>query len=93
MNEDDMCPNCVTPWKCNGPHLTEEAMTEVNWRGLDNEQKAQIAIELFVELLDEVGDRLLILKELPEFWTEKDVKAMKRVHKFLVSTYGLPSGY
>ena len=18
--EDDMCPNCVTPWKCNGPH-------------------------------------------------------------------------
>lgn len=22
--EDDMCPNCVTPWKCNGPHLTGE---------------------------------------------------------------------
>lgn len=21
--EDDMCPNCVTPWKCNGPHLIE----------------------------------------------------------------------
>jgi hypothetical protein len=20
MNEDDMCPNCITPWKCNGPH-------------------------------------------------------------------------
>jgi hypothetical protein len=19
--EDYMCPNCVTPWKCNGPHL------------------------------------------------------------------------
>jgi len=19
--DDDMCPNCVTPWKCNGPHL------------------------------------------------------------------------
>lgn len=19
-DEDDMCPNCVTPWKCNGPH-------------------------------------------------------------------------
>src|SRR5687768_758096 len=18
---DNMCPNCVTPWKCNGPHL------------------------------------------------------------------------
>jgi hypothetical protein len=21
VQEDDMCPNCVTPWKCNGPHL------------------------------------------------------------------------
>lgn len=21
MSDDDMCPNCVTPWKCNGPHL------------------------------------------------------------------------
>ena len=20
---DDMCPNCVTPWKCNGPHFIE----------------------------------------------------------------------
>jgi hypothetical protein len=19
----DMCPNCVTPWKCNGPHLSD----------------------------------------------------------------------
>ena len=25
MDEDYMCPNCVTPWKCNGPHLTEES--------------------------------------------------------------------
>lgn len=22
--DEDMCPNCVTPWKCNEPHLTEE---------------------------------------------------------------------
>lgn len=22
LDEDmDMCPNCVTPWKCNGPHI------------------------------------------------------------------------
>ena len=21
---DDMCPNCVTPWKCNGPHIASE---------------------------------------------------------------------
>lgn len=23
MTDDDMCDNCVTPWKCNGPHLSE----------------------------------------------------------------------
>ena len=22
-HEDYMCPNCVTPWKCNGPHIME----------------------------------------------------------------------
>ena len=27
--EDDMCPNCVTPWKCNGPHLTGDEMLRV----------------------------------------------------------------
>ena len=21
--EETMCPNCVTPWKCNGPHINE----------------------------------------------------------------------
>ena len=21
LGYDYMCPNCVTPWKCNGPHL------------------------------------------------------------------------
>lgn len=38
--DDDMCPNCLTPWKCNGPHLycTEttlpfRAVTE-EWRTL-----------------------------------------------------------
>ena len=26
MNEPDepMCPNCVTPWKCNGPHISTD---------------------------------------------------------------------
>lgn len=23
-NGDEMCPNCVTPWKCNGPHLDDQ---------------------------------------------------------------------
>lgn len=22
-NPEYMCPNCVTPWKCNGPHIAE----------------------------------------------------------------------
>lgn len=20
---EEMCPNCVTPWKCNGPHIPQ----------------------------------------------------------------------
>lgn len=23
---EDMCPNCVTPWKCNGPALDEDTV-------------------------------------------------------------------
>ncbi len=23
IDDEYMCPNCVTPWKCNGPHLLE----------------------------------------------------------------------
>lgn len=30
--EDEMCPNCVTPWKCNGPHLIGEEMLRVTMR-------------------------------------------------------------
>jgi hypothetical protein len=22
--DEYMCPNCVTPWKCNGPHLADD---------------------------------------------------------------------
>ena len=93
--EDDMCPNCVTPWKCNGPHLMEETMTEreVNWRYLDDEQKAQIAVELFVGLLESVEEHKETFGDHAEFWTGKDIKAMKRMHRFLVSYYGLSSGY
>lgn len=25
LDDDGMCPNCVTPWKCNGPHLAADA--------------------------------------------------------------------
>lgn len=95
MDEDYMCPNCVTPWKCNGPHLREKTMTERKeyWRMLDNDQKAQISVELFAELLEDVEGQKESYGYLPEYWAEKDVKAMKRVQGFLVSSYGLPSGY
>ena len=26
--DEYMCPNCVTPWKCNGPHIPESAPQE-----------------------------------------------------------------
>lgn len=25
IDEPEMCPNCVTPWKCNGPHTFKPA--------------------------------------------------------------------
>jgi hypothetical protein len=31
MNEY-MCPNCVTPWKCNGPHIPEPYDVKDYWR-------------------------------------------------------------
>jgi len=24
VDDEYMCPNCVTPWRCNGPHIPEE---------------------------------------------------------------------
>lgn len=29
--EDYMCPFCVTPWKCNGPHIQEEDLQEFQY--------------------------------------------------------------
>jgi hypothetical protein len=38
VNEDDMCPNCVTPWKCNGPHI--EKVTEPTPQASDGVEPA-----------------------------------------------------
>jgi|GEM_PF-4308996 len=27
---DNMCPNCVTPWKCNGPHLSDVTLATLD---------------------------------------------------------------
>lgn len=29
--EDYMCPNCVTPWKCNGPHIPAPLCGNDEW--------------------------------------------------------------
>lgn len=42
--EDYMCPFCVTPWKCNGPHIDQDDLEEF-------ESYVQYKIE---EALDEI---------------------------------------
>ncbi len=96
MDEDEMCPNCVTPWKCNGPHLlegdTEMDKYKLEWRGLENDQKACIAVELLTEILEEIDQYHKVWNEYPEFWNKKDYKAMDRVRDTLVAYYGIPCG-
>lgn len=29
QDEDDLCPNCCAPWKCNGPHLRRDDWADV----------------------------------------------------------------
>lgn len=93
--EDEMCPNCVTPWKCNGPHLIgEEDMDKykLEWRGLDNEQKACIAVELLTEILEDTDGYVKMWDAYPEFPNKKEYKAMNRVRDTLVAYYGIPCG-
>ena len=35
----DMCPNCITPWKCNGPHLADQT------RGAPTDQRIEPRLE------------------------------------------------
>lgn len=44
--DEYMCPFCVTPWKCNGPHIPEDDMPalrdwEADIRADEREQAAQ----------------------------------------------------
>lgn len=42
--DQPMCPNCVTPWKCNGPHITEGAnMPTTSRTPLTDSEKALCA--------------------------------------------------
>jgi len=35
FREDHMCPNCVTEWECNGPHIPEDQMRLTTESGSD----------------------------------------------------------
>jgi hypothetical protein len=28
--DEYLCPNCLTPWKCNGPHIPEPSVDRAN---------------------------------------------------------------
>jgi len=96
ISQEPQCPNCVTPWKCNGPHIlegdNEMDKCKFEWRGLDDEQKASIAVELLTELIEEVDQYIKVWNEYPEFWNKKDYKAAKRTRDNLIADYCLPSG-
>lgn len=34
---ETMCPNCVTPWKCNGPHEIEKTAFHKRMASINNE--------------------------------------------------------
>ena len=51
--EDDMCPNCVTPWKCNGPHLLPPAAS-VSERARDDRFTAML-IGIIADVQDALG--------------------------------------
>ena len=36
---DLMCPNCVTPWKCNGPHLGDQTRAAMSYQAPDEAEK------------------------------------------------------
>lgn len=68
MSEDYMCPLCVTPWKCNGPHIEPEDMANFNdyvnnW--CDAMRDACIAaVEAWLDDGDDLADLLVVLREV-----------------------------
>ena len=51
--EDDMCPNCVTPWKCNGPHESTGGAS-VSERARDDRFTAML-IGIIADVQDALG--------------------------------------
>jgi len=65
---------------------------KLEWRGLDADQKASIAVELLTEILEEIDQYVGKYDEYPEWGNKKDYKAMERVRNALLAYYGIPSG-
>lgn len=65
---------------------------KLEWRGLEDDQKASIAVELLTEILEDVDQYIKLWDEYPEFWNKKDHKAMVLTRDVLVAHYGIPSG-
>ena len=65
---------------------------KLEWRGLEGDQKASIAVELLTEILEDVDEYVGTWDEYPEWLNKKDYKAMDRVRDALVAHYGIPSG-
>lgn len=66
-NTDDMCPNCLTPWKCNGPHCASQYV--VDWEALGD------TIATMVRLLDNIID--LQTYPIPEI--EREQKRYRKI--------------
>lgn len=76
------------------PCVAENNMDKykLEWRGLEDEQKACIAVELLTEILEEIDEYVGTWSEYPEWWNKKDFKAMERTRDTLLAHYGIPSG-
>lgn len=66
-NTDDMCPNCLSPWKCNGPHCAPQCV--VDWDALSD------TIITMVRLLDNIID--LQTYPIPEI--EREQKRYRKI--------------
>jgi hypothetical protein len=63
------CPNCITPWKCNGPHLLK--ISEIHYKSIDgyyikNQKWFFIPFEKYFDekLLIKISDTLNFLNSI-----------------------------
>lgn len=86
-----LCPNCVTPWKCNGPHIPEggDAAAATPGRAALSAPPADSAPlrEALVELVASMTDKAAFQE-----WTQQQIAAMDRARALLRDTEGGRNG-